>query len=117
MSDGILVYEYQMAVVDGTQATRTLHSAEEQLRALDVELPRPTLVLMGPIAKVTRDARQVFAESEVNARLSNRVALIATHAVARIIGNFFLGFNRSYRPTRLFADEVSALQWLREGGA
>lgn len=110
--DGVVVYTYTMDMVDEAQAYATLENTEEQLRALDVKVPAPSLVRMGPVSKVTREARQVFSESEVNARLASRVALIATNSISRIIGNFFLGFNRSHRPTRLFADEASAIDWL-----
>lgn len=113
--DGIVIFRYgAMPIVDEAQAIATLAAAEKELIRLQVQTPLKTLVHMGQVAKVTREARQYFASSEINGRLSSKVALIASSPTARVIGNFFLGLNRSQRPTRLFDDLDAAVAWLNQ---
>ena len=114
--DGIVEFDYgEMVMVDEDQADATLRSALDQVQALGIALPRPTLVGMGRVSKVTRGARQAFAVGEVNGQLTNRVALITSSPTSRIIGNFFLGWNRGHKPTRLFEDEAAAVAWVLQG--
>ena len=111
--EGVLEFDYgTMPKVDLDQAMATLEATEAWLIAEGVAMPLPSLVQMGQVAHLTREARQYFAEGATNARLTNRVALIASNAIGRVIGNFFLGLNRSPRPTQLFTDRKAAWEWL-----
>ena len=46
--------------------------------------------------------------------LVSAVALIVATPLSRMMGNFFLNVSKPMAPTRLFADEASALAWLQE---
>ena len=46
-------------------------------------------------------------------RVSAAVALLIGSPMSRVIGNFYLGFNRPQTPTRLFTDTDEAEAWLR----
>ena len=114
-ADGVVEFDYGgLSTVSEAQAIATLEAAEAELLARGVQVPCPTLVRVGQVTRVSREARQVFAEGEINRRLASKVALLAMSPIQRMIGNFFLGLNRSARPTRLFSDVPSALVWLRE---
>ena len=59
------------------------------------------------------EARSVFADPYAF-RVSTSVALLIDSPFSRVIGNFYLGFNKSLTPSRLFIDPDEARQWLRE---
>lgn len=62
---------------------------------------------------ITPEAREQFACKEyTDVRIG---AAIVTNSLAnKIIGNFFIKFNKPATPTRIFSDQDSAVVWLRE---
>ncbi len=73
---------------------------------------RPTLICLRQIKSMNREARQYYSGPE-SAKLYVAAALLIDSPVARVIGNFFLGLNKSSIPTRLFSSETEAIDWLR----
>lgn len=59
------------------------------------------------------EARALLASKEYT---DKRVAaaFVTTTLANRIIGNFFINFNKPASPTKLFNDEASAFKWLKE---
>jgi len=45
-------------------------------------------------------------------RVSRAVALLIGSPLSRVVGNFYLRFNRPETPTRLFSSEEEARAWL-----
>lgn len=111
--DGVLQFRYKRdAVIDADDARRVVEATADALAAHG---PRPTIVWVGDVRKVTRGAREFFARDPLNNRTSSRVAMIGISAVGRVVANFFLGLNRpDNMPVRVFADEASARAWLGE---
>jgi hypothetical protein len=72
----------------------------------------PILVDLRNIKSTTRDARKLYGSGEFAACVC-AAALVVGSAVSRVIGNFYLGLNKSEYPTRLFSEESEALDWLR----
>ena len=106
--DGIAVYEYvDRALVDLDGAKRVVAAAAEV-----TDRPRPSLILMQRVARVTREARSYFSDSPENKRVVSRAALVVGTPLSRTIGNFFLGLNRTDIVTRLFGSTEEALAWL-----
>ncbi|NTU83895.1 MAG: hypothetical protein HGA45_31730 [Chloroflexales bacterium] len=60
-----------------------------------------------------REAREFYTRSEA-ARVIRAVAILVESPMSRLIGNFFLGFNKPTIPLRLFSSDEEALGWLRE---
>ena len=58
------------------------------------------------------DASKAFAKSETLSEITRAMAMLVNSKASRIIGNFFVGLNRPPYPTRLFTDEIVALDWL-----
>jgi hypothetical protein len=79
---------------------------------------RPILVDLRPIRSQSAEARAVFAGPDATA-VSLAVALVIGSPLTRVLGNFFLGFNRPAMPTRLFTSIAEAEVWLagHEGGS
>lgn len=72
----------------------------------------PVLVDLRPVRSQSAEARSLFAGPEATA-VSVAVALVIHSPVSRVIGNFFLGFNRPEVPTKLFTSVAEADEWLK----
>ena len=71
----------------------------------------PVLIDMHEIASQDREARAVDAGEDAVA-FTARCAIVISSPVARVIGSFFLGFNKPLYPTRLFTSREEAERWL-----
>ena len=71
----------------------------------------PVLVDLRGIRSQSAEARAAFAGPEGSA-VSLAVALVIGSPVSRVLGNFYLGFNRPEVPTRLFTSVPDAEAWL-----
>lgn len=59
-----------------------------------------------------RAARQYYA-SEAGSRYNLAVALLVYSDVTRLLANFFFRFHKPGFPSRMFSNEVEAVDWLR----
>ena len=99
---------------DGAEVTAA--DARENLAAswtLNGEKAGPVLVDLRRIRSQSAEARAVLAGPEATP-VCNVVALIIGSPISRVIGNFFLGFNRPAAPTRLFTSVEDARAWVYE---
>lgn len=72
----------------------------------------PVLVDLRGVRSQSAEARRLFAGPAATA-VSVAVALVVESPLSRVVGNFYLGFNRPETPTRLFTSTDDAEQWLR----
>jgi hypothetical protein len=72
----------------------------------------PLLIDMRGIKSTTRKAREYMAT--IGATLVKAGALITGSALNRTLGNIFLKIDKPVVPTKLFTNEESARQWLRQ---
>ena len=63
-------------------------------------------------ASATREAREYYAGPE-NAKAVLAVGLLVRSSISRLMGNFFLGINKTIFPLKLFSEPEQALAWLR----
>jgi len=70
------------------------------------------LVDLREVRSQSSEARALLAGPEA-ARVSRAVALVIGSPLSRVIGNFYLRFNRPETPTRLFTSEEEARAWLK----
>ena len=69
----------------------------------------PLLIDANSIVSMDRDARKRFSkETTVSA-----VALLVGTPLSKIIGNFFIGLNKTSIPFKLFTSKTDALEWLK----
>ena len=73
----------------------------------------PVLVDIRESDGIDRDARDYFTSDDVR-RHRSAAAMLVGNPISRMIGNFFLGLNKTPMPLRLFTDEGEALAWLRD---
>jgi hypothetical protein len=73
----------------------------------------PLLVNIKEINSISKEARDHFTMQN-RAPGVNSIGLLVKSPVSRIIGNFFLGLNKSTVPVKLFTDEAKAVSWLKK---
>ncbi len=99
--------------LDGAEVT--LADAQENLETtagLGAGRRPPVLVDLRAIRAQSAEARALFAGPAATS-VCRAVALLIGSPLSRVLGNFYLGFNRPETPTRLFTSEDEARAWLR----
>lgn len=71
----------------------------------------PVFIDIRPVSKIDRDSRQYFSSDEAG-EVTSATALLVDSPISRVIGNFFIGVNRSEWPVRMFSGESEAMVWL-----
>lgn len=72
----------------------------------------PVLVDIRQSKGGSKESRAYFASEEVG-KIQSACALLVTSPLSRLIGNFFIGFNKTKFPTKLFSSEENAMIWLK----
>jgi hypothetical protein len=71
----------------------------------------PLLIDMSAVKSINREARQYYA-GPATAAVASAYALVVGSPLSRVIGNFFIGLNKTAAPTRLFNSCDEARVWL-----
>lgn len=98
---------------DGAEVTGD--DAHDNLTQLERLIPgrrAPVLVDLRPIRSQSAEARAVFAGPEAT-NVTIAVGLVIGSPLSRVLGNFYMGFNRPQTPSRLFSSVADAEAWLR----
>jgi len=61
---------------------------------------------------VSKESRGVYSSQESNNYFS-AAALLVGNPVSRIIGNFYMGINKTAMPIKMFTDKDQAITWLK----
>lgn len=100
-------------VLEGAQIN--LEDAKENVRAVHLLAsgrPVPIYIDASGSKGGNKEARDYFASEEV-ARIQIACAFLVTSPLSYLIGNFFLGLNKTKFPFRLFKKEEQAKEWLK----
>lgn len=57
-------------------------------------------------------ARHIFMDPEL-VKYQNSVAMIIDKGISYLLASFFMGFNKTAFPIKVFTDETKAIQWLQ----
>jgi hypothetical protein len=102
-----------MTILEGAEIE--LENAIENYEAA-YTLTRATKHLLLVDAKanvyISKEARAYSAELKPNSPIA--MAIIVTSTANRLIGNFYINFNKPKVPTKLFSTEEKALEWLKD---
>ncbi|HRG53752.1 MAG TPA: hypothetical protein PLL00_13030 [Bacteroidia bacterium] len=60
---------------------------------------------------ISKEAKTYSAKQKPNSPVA--MAVIATSTANRLVGNFYINFNKPTVPTKLFATEEKAIEWLK----
>jgi hypothetical protein len=72
----------------------------------------PVIIDISNIKSVTKEARNYLSQGKAIEKIS-AAALYTNSIIARIVANFFLGFNRPDIPIRIFTNKTEALKWAK----
>jgi hypothetical protein len=103
----------QHVVNPGTE--HDLTAAQENLAADEKVAQgrrRPLLVDMSQATSINRHARAYY--SKEGPRVACAIALVVGSPLSRMMGNFFVGFQKPSVPLRLFSTSADAAAWLRQ---
>lgn len=71
----------------------------------------PLLLDLREATAIDRESRAYYSGPR-SAEVNSACAFLVGSPLSRVIGNFFLGFQRPAFPLQLFTDEQAALEWL-----
>ena len=71
----------------------------------------PVLVDLSNTISASQEARAYFTKPEV-AEIQSACAMIVKSLLSQMVGNFFLGLNKTRFPLKLFKNEEEARTWL-----
>ncbi|MGZ4056220.1 MAG: DUF7793 family protein [Bacteroidia bacterium] len=105
---------YKVRPVEGVELT------EEDIREmrkvyLDLSKGKKFAILLDAtgVFSVTDAARKLIASKEYTDKRF-AIAFVTTSLANKIVGNFFIKFNKPASATKLFSDEETALEWIIE---
>lgn len=75
--------------------------------------PRLLLIDITNIKALSREAREEYANA-ADTNGVKAVAIVTDSGIGKIIGNFFISYNKPKVPTRLFSSHIAAKEWLSE---
>lgn len=70
------------------------------------------LIVMNEFIQVGDDARK-YAAGEDSNKYTIADAFVINSIALKLVGNFYIRYNKPVRPTRIFNNEEDALVWLR----
>jgi hypothetical protein len=108
-NDGIArIFIKENVDIDVVQVKQIVHALEEEGQGKKY----PLLIVVGEYTLPTAEARAYTATAESDPFASAEAYVINSFS-QRLVGNVYLSLNKPFRPTRLFNDEVKAVEWLK----
>jgi hypothetical protein len=101
-------------VIYKVDARVTIAEARENVEAVTKMVDgvhSPVFIDVRTVSTIDRDSRQYFVGEEAG-EVTSATALLVDSPISRVIGNFFIGLNRSEWPVRMFSGESEAMVWL-----
>jgi hypothetical protein len=107
-SDGIL----QLLVQPGTNTTvASIKEAVVAIGQVSKGQRYPLLIIAGKDATLDTEAMAYMAKADTDPYSSAEAYFISSIS-QKLLGNFYLSFNKPDKPTRIFTDERAAVDWL-----
>lgn len=75
------------------------------------EQRHPIFVDVTNVRSTSKESRSIYSSKET-ARLISAAALLIGNPVSRMLGNFYMGLNRTSMPVKMFTDQDDAFAWL-----
>ncbi len=75
--------------------------------------PHVTIIDISSIKSITAEARLYLQNISTEWGKTLAVALITNSAVAKVVGNMFLSFNKPNYPVKVFSDSLDAHSWAK----
>ncbi len=105
----------RMKIIDGAEI-EVEHAKENREATLNLTNNEKHLLIVDARSinvYVSKEARSYSAEFEAGGPCIAK-AFIVNSVANRLIGNFYINFNKPKVPTKLFSNEEKAIEWLTE---
>lgn len=106
----MVVVKYKPNVNVGLNEMIAIHEAERKI----TQEKKHVVLLDARGYIIISDSARRYGASEKPARYRKAAALLVNTAGVRILGNFYLTFNKPKVPTRMFTEERKAVEWLKQ---
>lgn len=114
-----LIRLYENGLLHQTYNDRAILTKEDSAEEMEFysreycnELARPILVDITNLKTVSKESRGIYSSKET-AKFISAAALLIGNPVSRIIGNFYLGINKTSMPVKMFTHKNEAISWLQ----
>jgi hypothetical protein len=107
-SDGIMQYELKVAA---DFSIEDLKEVNEAAGIIGQGKAYPNLIFISQFLNAEADFRNYAAGEESN-RFTKADAFVVNSVALKLIGNFYIRFNKPLRPTRIFTSAKEATSWL-----
>ena len=94
-----------MELEDGIENLNAIRKISKGVRV-------PVLVDIISSKGASKKCREYYASDEA-AEIQTACALLIKSPLSKLIGNFFIGLNKTVFPTKLFTDKTEAINWLK----
>lgn len=84
----------------------------EAIRLLGEGKAYCNLIIFEDFVQVDHEARKYTASEEANI-YTTAEALVIKSTPLKLVGNFYIKFNKPSRPTKIFTNEDDAVKWLK----
>ncbi|MDQ3048014.1 MAG: hypothetical protein M3R27_10730 [Bacteroidota bacterium] len=72
----------------------------------------PNLFYIDHFININAEAR-AYGASEASNKYTKADAFVLNSEALKLIGNFYIRFNKPIRPTRIFSSDIEAVKWLK----
>lgn len=110
IEDGIIHKDF---LPNAEESIEDAKEAWEAVKILSAGHPRCMLVDFTELRKMDPKARAYYGEQDTWQTVA-ACAGVTRSFIGKVISNFFLGFNRTPNPTKLFNNKEEALNWLKK---
>ena len=110
--DRVTKITYAIAKPDFTQTLEDGKANFQRILEVNDNQSCPLVVDIRDSNSIDKQCRDYYASDDY-VRAYKACAILIGNEVSRIIGNFFMGFNKPKKTTKLFTDEAKAVEWLK----
>ncbi|AGA78937.1 hypothetical protein [Echinicola vietnamensis] len=92
-----------------------LEDGRENLKAVATLAPGKRVAIVVDISQakgISKECRALYGTKQC-AEIQYAAGIVAKSKFSKLLGKFFLGFNKPLFPIRLFSDSTMAMEWLK----
>jgi hypothetical protein len=109
MEEGILNFVYKISRMDIGFAKKSVDVRKQLLH----DESYPMYIDISEITSTSKEARDYLSQDIAIENIS-AAALLAGSVLSKVMGTFFLAFNKPAIPIKIFTDRDDAIKWLKK---
>lgn len=108
--DGL--FQVEMKIINRELTEKDVRELTEYIGIIGKGARYPVLIFIKEFNAITKEASE-YAASEIAGRYTLANAVVVNSAPIRIATTFFINFFKPARPTKMFNNEDTAIDWLK----